>query len=75
MPNTTFLRWIGNGFLIIGYGVLLYFNVKLGLMLKLIGGALLFPSFYRLKMWDTIAISVFFAVLEGSKLIQLLSTK
>ena len=75
MINTTILRWIGNGFLIIGYGTLLYVDVKLGLLLKLVGGSLLVPSFYRLKMWDTIAISVFFAVLEGSKLIQLLTTK
>ena len=73
--HTTTLRWAGNFLLIIGYGILLYADPKLGLVLKLIGGALLLPSFYLHKMWDGIAIATFFAALEGSKLIQLLLTK
>jgi len=72
---TTTLRWSGNFLLIIGYGILLYAGPKLGLVLKLFGGALLLPSFYRHKMWVGIAIAAFFAALEGSKLIQLLLTK
>ena len=73
--RTATLRWAGNFLLIIGYGILLYFDVKSGLVLKLIGGSLLIPSFHRHKMWDGIAITSFFAALEGSKLIQLLLTK
>jgi hypothetical protein len=72
---TTTLRWAGNFLLIIGYGILLYADPKLGLVLKLIGGALLLPSFYRHKMWDGIGIAAFFAAMEGYKLVQLLITK
>jgi hypothetical protein len=73
--HTAPLRWAGNFLLIIGYGILLYVDAKLGLVLKLIGGSLLIPSFYRHKMWDGIAIAAFFATLEGGKLIQLSLSK
>jgi hypothetical protein len=71
----TILRWIGNLFLVIGYFILLYSNVKIGLSLKFLGGILMIPSFVQLKMWDALMIGGIFAFIEGSKLIQLYSVK
>jgi hypothetical protein len=71
----TNLRWLGNLLLIVGYCILLYCDVKIGLGIKLIGGIIMFPSFIQLKMWDAVLIGSFFAVIEGAKLLQLYFVK
>lgn len=73
--HRTILRWIGNLFLVVGYCILLYFNVKIGLSLKFLGGILMVPSFIQLKMWDALLIGGFFAFIEGTKLVQLYFVK
>jgi hypothetical protein len=67
----TKLRWFGNLLIIVGYSILLYYNVKIGLSLKFIGGMLVIPSFIKLKMWDALFIVSFFTIIEGTKLLQL----
>lgn len=71
----TKLRWFGNLLLIVGYCILLYYDVKIGLGLKLLGGILMAPSFIQLKMWDALLIGSFFAIVEGTKLLQLYFVK
>jgi hypothetical protein len=71
----TKLRWFGNLLLIAGYCILLYYDVKIGLGLKFIGGIIMFPSFIQLKMWDAVLIGSFFAIVEGTKLLQLYFVK
>ena len=40
--------------------------------LRIIGNVISFPYFYKVKMYDMITIRAFFAVIEISKLIQIL---
>jgi len=71
----TKLRWMGNLLIIVGYSILLYYNLKVGLSLKFIGGLLVIPSFIQLKMWDALFIVSFFTIVEGTKLLQLYFVK
>jgi predicted phage tail protein len=69
---STILRYIGNAFLIIGYYILLWGNEKFGLLIKLIGGILLVPSFFYFKMWDALILCGFYAMIEVSRLLHLM---
>lgn len=71
----TKLRWFGNLLIIVGYSILLYYDLKVGLSLKFIGGILVIPSFIQLKMWDALFIVSFFTIVEGAKLLQLYFVK
>jgi hypothetical protein len=71
----TKLRWMGNLLIIVGYSILLYYDLKVGLSLKFIGGLLVIPSFIQLKMWDALFIVSFFTIVEGTKLLQLYFVK
>ena len=72
MDFSTVLRYLGNLFLIIGYYVILWGDMRIGLVVKVIGGFLLIPSLVYLKMWDALVLCGFFAVIEISKLLSLL---
>jgi hypothetical protein len=71
VDSATILRYFGNSFLIIGYYILLWGDEKFGLVIKLIGGLLLVPSFFIFKMWDALILCGFYAVIELSRLIHL----
>lgn len=73
MEATTIQRYIGNIFLISGYFILLHFDLKTGLIIKLIGGCLTLPFAVKYKMWDVLVIGGFFGVVEIAKIIQLTS--
>jgi hypothetical protein len=72
MDFSTVLRYFGNLFLIVGYYIILWGDMKVGLFVKTVGGLLLIPSFVFLKMWDALILCGFFAVIEISKLISLI---
>jgi hypothetical protein len=74
MDKTTILRYVGNALLITGYYILLWGDEKLGLIIKLIAGVLLLPSFVYFKMWDSVTICGFYAFLEITRLIHLSAT-
>jgi len=65
-------RVIGNLLFIIGYTVVLFGSVELGVYIRLLGNLLSWPYFYKVKMWDMIAVRSFFAAIEIAKLIQIL---
>jgi hypothetical protein len=71
MNPETLQRWIGNALLIIGYFVLLNVDLKLGLILKTLGGILSIPFAIKAKMWDVLIVCGFFCTIEITKLIQL----
>jgi len=71
MNKLTLLRYLGNFFIIFGYYIILWGDLKYGLLIKLIAGILLFPSFVKLKMWDSVVICSFFFAIESTKLVQL----
>jgi drug/metabolite transporter superfamily protein YnfA len=73
MNNPTLLRIIGNLFIIIGYVVILYSELKIGLQIKFFGGILVIPSLIQLKMWDGVTLATFFAIIETARLLQLYS--
>jgi hypothetical protein len=73
MDFSTVLRYLGNLFLIVGYYIILWGDIKIGLVVKTVGGFLLIPSFVFLKMWDALILCGFFAVIEISKLISLMT--
>jgi hypothetical protein len=71
IPKTTFLRYLGNFLLIIGYQIMLWGDFKNGLILKCIGGLLTIPFAIKLKLWDVLFLCAFFGISELTKLIQL----
>jgi len=71
-PLLSWLRIIGNIFFIVGYAVILFNSIKIGIYFRLLGNIVSFPYFYKVKMWDMMTIRSFFAIIEMSKLIQIL---
>ena len=71
-PVLSWLRIIGNVFFIIGYAVILFNSVQIGIYCRLFGNLVSFPYFYKVKMWDMMTIRTFFAIIELAKLIQIL---
>jgi hypothetical protein len=71
MNKLTLLRYIGNSFIIFGYYTILWGDLKYGLIIKVLAGILLFPSFVKLKMWDSVVICSFFFTIEFAKLLQI----
>lgn len=65
-------RVIGNLLFIVGYAVVLFGSVELGVYIRLFGNLLSWPYFYKVKMWDMIAVRSFFAAIEIAKLIQII---
>ena len=74
MDKQTLLRYIGNICLIFGYYVLLWGDEKFGLLVKMIGGILLVPSFFYFKMWDSLTLCGFYFAIEISRLYHLFVT-
>jgi hypothetical protein len=72
LDRPTFWRYVGNALLIVGYIVLLWGDLTFGLCIKLIGGTLILPSLYYLKMWDGMILCGFFTTIEIGKLYDLL---
>jgi hypothetical protein len=71
-PFLSWLRIIGNVFFIVGYAVILFNSVEVGIYCRLFGNLVSFPYFYKVKMWDMMTIRTFFAIIELTKLIQIL---
>ena len=70
-PFLSWLRIIGNIFFIVGYAVILFNSVQIGIYCRLFGNLVSFPYFYKVKMWDMMTIRTFFAIIELTKLIQI----
>jgi hypothetical protein len=73
MDRSTFLRYIGNIFLIVGYFILLHVDMTAGLLIKCIGGFLTVPFAVKYKLWDVVFIWGFFSFIEIAKIIELLT--
>ena len=74
MEKQTILRYIGNALLIIGYYFVIWSDEKYGLIVKIVGGLLLVPSFYYYKMWDALTLCGFYFIIEISRLIHIIVT-
>ena len=72
MKPETAARYLGNALLILGYYILVWGDERSGLIVKMIGGLLVVPSFFYFKMWDALIISGFFTAIDSSRLIYIL---
>ena len=70
-PILSYLRIVGNIFFIIGYAVILFNSIEIGIYCRLFCNIVSFPYFYKVKMWDMMTIRSFFAIIEITKLIQI----
>lgn len=73
-PDYPLLSWsrvIGNALFIFGYAIILYGNIKYGILIRLLGNALSWPYFQKIRMYDILSIRAFFACFEIGKLIQI----
>jgi len=70
-PILSYLRIVGNIFFIIGYAVILFNSIEIGIYCRLFGNIVSFPYFYKVKMWDMMTIRSFFVIIEIVKLIQI----
>jgi hypothetical protein len=70
-PVLSWLRVIGNFLFILGYAVVLFNSVTLGIYIRLLGNLLSFPYFFKIKLWDMVTVRSFFAIIELVKLLEL----
>jgi hypothetical protein len=70
-PVLSWFRIVGNVFFIFGYAIILFTDVKFGIYCRFLGNVLSSPYFFKVKMWDMIAIRSLFAIIELAKLIQI----
>ena len=72
-PILSWFRVIGNMMFVVGYIVILFTNVEVGIYCRMIGNVMSWPHFQKMKMWDILTIRSFFAIVEIIKLIQIWS--
>lgn len=70
-PILSWLRVIGNMLFVIGYVVVLFSSVEVGIYFRMVGNVLSWPHFQKMKVWDMLTIRAFFAIVEAIKLIQI----
>jgi hypothetical protein len=58
------MRIIANILLLVGHAILIYYDVKLGITIKLIGSSMLIYFFSKLKYWDMVVTLSAFSSLE-----------
>ena len=70
-PILSWMRIIGNMMFVVGYGVILFTSVEVGIYCRMIGNILSWPHFQKMKVWDMLTIRAFFAIIEITKLISI----
>jgi hypothetical protein len=70
-PILSWLRVVGNMMFVVGYIVILFTNVEVGIYCRMIGNVMSWPHFQKMRMWDILTIRAFFAIVEAIKLIQI----
>jgi hypothetical protein len=73
MNFVAIFRYLGNILILTGYYIILWGDMKTGLMIKCLGGFLAIPFALKLKLWDVILVSGFFTFIEISKILHLMS--
>lgn len=70
MNKTALLRYAGNTLLVLGHFTLLWGDLQTALIIKIIGGSLIFPFAVRLRLWDIVALQMLFGGMDVARLIQ-----
>jgi hypothetical protein len=71
--NAVQTRILGSTLLIGGYFVMLYIDMKTGCYTRFIGNLAMLPFSFKVKAYDFVALDLFYAGLDLSKIIQLSS--
>lgn len=66
------IRYAGNTLLLIGQYFILYQDMNIGILIKLLGGGLITTIMIKLKWWDMVIVLIAFSLLDFSRLITLL---
>lgn len=69
--DVNILRILGSFFLVLGYIIILYYDVKLGCYFRLMGNIGVIPFSIKIKTWDVVALCTFFSVVDLYKIIDL----
>jgi hypothetical protein len=69
--TSTVLRILGSVLLIVGYFLILYIDVKIGCIARLIGNLAMIPFAVKIRAWDVVGLEAFFSVIDASKIIEL----
>jgi len=69
--NLLRIRWFGSGLLILGYFLILYVNVRAGVLTTLLSDVICLPYALRKNYWDVIGIIITFSVINVSKLLSM----
>jgi hypothetical protein len=69
--TSTVLRILGSVLLIVGYFLILYVDVKIGCIARLIGNLAMIPFAVKIRAWDVVGLEAFFSVIDASKIIEL----
>lgn len=67
-------RYLANVFILIGQGVLLYGDMRLGITIKTLACVVILKSMIKLKLWDMVIVLTAFLLLDISKLLTILFT-
>jgi hypothetical protein len=70
-PILSWMRVVGNMMFVVGYVIILFTSVEVGIYCRMIGNVLSWPHFQKMRMWDILTIRSFFATAEVIKLIQI----
>lgn len=70
-PFLSVIRIFGNILFVIGYAVILFSSVEVGIYCRLFGNLLSFPYFYKVRMLDMMTLRCFFAIIEVVKIFQI----
>lgn len=73
-PILSWFRVTGNMMFVVGYIIILFANVEVGIYCRMIGNVLSWPHFQKMRMWDILTIRAFFAIVEIVKLVEIYFT-
>ena len=65
------LRYFGSGLLVVGYFVILYVSVPVGVTMTLLSDAICLPYAWRRRYWDIMFIIGLFSVINITRLLTL----
>ena len=73
-PILSWFRVTGNMMFVVGYIIILFANVEVGIYCRMIANVLSWPHFQKMRMWDILTIRAFFAIVEIVKLVEIYFT-
>lgn len=69
--NPNILRILGSVLLVVGYFLVLYVDIKIGCIVRLVGNLAMIPFAVKIRTWDVVVLEAFFSFIDLSKIIEL----